>query len=158
MCRRLRAQKLHHAEVRAELVRFARPDTVFADAQDKQGRITSDHSFQSPMTTSDMFVAFQQRCVQTRWMIHRHSLGYCLKCGRCRLFFPFCVCAEQKHDDAINRMLHIRRNAADDGMVATHILECLLVGDTCARSGFLPNQRFSVGRALHSCVRSQKTP
>ena len=45
-------------------------------------------------------------------------------------FFPFCKCTEQKHDDAVNRMLHIRRNAADDGMVATHILECLLVGDT----------------------------
>ena len=80
-------KKLHHAEVRAELVRFARPDIVFADAQDKQGHITSDHSFQSPMTTSDMFVAFQQRCVQTRWM--SHSFVRLLPKMRQVPFFPF---------------------------------------------------------------------
>ena len=81
-------KKLHHAEIRAELLRFERPSEVFADASDTDGQTLPNTTFKSPMTTDDLFVAFFQRSVQTRWMIHKHSLGYCLKCGKCR-FFPF---------------------------------------------------------------------
>ena len=38
--------------------------------------------------------------------------------------------AEQKHDETINRMLHVRRREGDDSIVATHCLESLLVADT----------------------------
>ena len=108
------------------------------------------------MTTDDMLVAFQQRCVQTQWMIHKHSLGYCLKCGKCRFFFPYCRCTEQKHDETINRMVHVRRREDDDSMVATHCLESLLLADTCTCSSLLPNERITIGRSLHCCVHREK--
>ena len=39
-------------------------------------------NFESSVTTDDMFVAFQQRCVQTRWMIHKHALAFFFQYGR----------------------------------------------------------------------------
>ena len=123
-------KKLHHSEIRAELVRFARPEVIHVDQEDERGQTTVNTTFESPMTTDDLFVAFQQRCVQTQWMIHKHSLGYCLKCGKCRFFFPYGICTEQKHDETINRMVHVRRREEDDSMVATHSLDSLLVADT----------------------------
>ena len=89
-------------------------------------------------------------------MIHKHSLGYCLKCGKYRFFFPYGSCTEQKHDETINRMVHVRRREDDDSMVATHCLESLLLADTCTCSSLLPNERITIGRSLHCCVHREK--
>jgi hypothetical protein len=94
-------KKLHHAEIRAELLRFERPSEVFADASDTDGQTLPNTTFESPMTTDDLFVAFFQRSVQTRWMIHKHSLGYCLKCGKCRFFFLF-ACAQNRNTTTVS--------------------------------------------------------
>ena len=57
------------------------------------------HPKQPKGCTLPVFVALQQRCVQTRWMIQKHSLGYCLKCGKCRFFFPYCDRTESRRND-----------------------------------------------------------
>ena len=49
--------------MRAELVRFTRPETVHADPDDPRGQITSETTMESTMTTDEMFIAFQQRWV-----------------------------------------------------------------------------------------------
>ena len=104
------------------------------------------------MTTDDMFIAFQQRSVQTRWMIHKHSLGYCLKCGKCRFFFPYCETCEQKHDETINRMVHVRRREDDDSMVATHVLSSLLVANTHVHVQVFCPTKGSRLAGLYTCV------
>ena len=86
-------KKLHHAEVRAELVRFTRPEVVYVDQDDLRSQT---------LTTDNMLVAFH---TNIHW-------------------------AEQKHDETINRMLHVRRREDDDSSVATHCLQSLRVADT----------------------------
>ena len=61
----VRSRVVVYAEVRAELVRFTRPEVVYVAQDDARGQISANTTFESPMTTDDMFVAFQQRCVQT---------------------------------------------------------------------------------------------
>ena len=87
------------------LVRFTRPETVHADPDDPRGQITSETTMESTMTTDD-------------------------KCGKCCFFFPYCETCEQKHNEKINRMVHIRRREDDDIMVATHVLSSPLVANT----------------------------
>ena len=60
----VRSRVVVYAEVRAELVRFTRPEVVYVAQDDARGQISANTTFESPMTTDDMFVAFQQRCVQ----------------------------------------------------------------------------------------------
>ena len=61
----VRSRVVVYAEVRAELVRFTRPEVVYVAQDDARGQISANTTFESPMTTDDMLVAFQQRCVQT---------------------------------------------------------------------------------------------
>jgi hypothetical protein len=116
----------HAAEIRAELVRFQPAERLDLDVIVLSMAVDSSMTLDGECCVLDLLVGFLQRRVQTHFMLHRHSLSYCMKNGKCRFGAPWEQCDEQHHNAETNRMELRRSRPMDDQWVATHNLEALL--------------------------------
>ena len=126
----------HAAEIRAELVRFAPATTLDLDMLLSEPVLDMDLTMDGECCIQDMLVGFLQRRMQVHFMLHRHSLSYCMAKGKCRFGAPWKPCSSQRHNEETNRMEPRRRLLEDDVWVSTHNLEALLISGTHVHAQF----------------------